>query len=150
MKMNMDTDPTLFFCWKLDWEIALFSELAFDCYYANKKFTVFCFVFSHNNISIEIFLLYELFLHHFYWSLSDKSPQVSRILLSLLTDFNHSGVWMALIIPLISSFSSIFSKDQFKDNYYWYNRFSHVPLFFFFPSLWQDLGICLSFHFLVC
>ena len=43
----------------------------------------------------------------FYWSLSGrKSPQVSRILLSILADFNNAVVWTVSTRPLISkSFS---------------------------------------------
>ena len=43
----------------------------------------------------------------FHWSLSDsKIPQVSRTLLSILADFNHSLVWMVSTRPLISKSSS--------------------------------------------
>ena len=39
----------------------------------------------------------------FHWSLShSKSPQVSRTLLSILTDFNNAVVWMVSNHPLIS------------------------------------------------
>ena len=42
-----------------------------------------------------------------YWSLSDnKSPQVSRTLLSILADLNNTVVWMVSTRPVISkSFS---------------------------------------------
>ena len=61
-----------------------------------------------------IYLLLLLFSHQhwlvvFYWSLSDsKSPQVFRTL-SILADLNNA-VWMVLIFPLISNFSSLSSK----------------------------------------
>ena len=43
------------------------------------------------------------------WSLSDrKSPQVSRTLLSILTDLNNTVVWMLSTRPLISASSSPF------------------------------------------
>ena len=45
----------------------------------------------------------------FYWSLSDsKSHQVSRTLLSILTDLNNAVVWMVSTRPLISKSSSPF------------------------------------------
>ena len=41
------------------------------------------------------------------WSLSDsKSPQVSRTLLSILSDLNYAVVWMVSTPPLISESSS--------------------------------------------
>ena len=44
-------------------------------------------------------------------SLSDnKSPQISRTLLNILTDINHSVVWMASILPLISCSNCLLSK----------------------------------------
>ena len=43
----------------------------------------------------------------FYWSLSDnKSPQVTRILLSILADLHNAVVWMVSTRPLISKSSS--------------------------------------------
>ena len=47
----------------------------------------------------------------FYWSLSDsKSPQVSRILLSILAVFNNAVVWMVFTRPPTSKSSSPFSN----------------------------------------
>ena len=47
----------------------------------------------------------------FHWNLSDsKSTQVSRTLLSILTDLNWSVVWMIKIFPLISNSSSHSSR----------------------------------------
>ena len=44
-------------------------------------------------------------------SLSDSIfPQVSRTLLGIQADFNTVVVWMVLILPLISSSSSVFNK----------------------------------------
>ena len=41
------------------------------------------------------------------WSLSDnKSPQVSRILLSILADLKNAVVWMVSTRPVISKYSS--------------------------------------------
>ncbi len=41
------------------------------------------------------------------WSLSDKkSPQLSRVLLSILADLNNAVVWMVSIRPVISKSSS--------------------------------------------
>ena len=43
----------------------------------------------------------------FHWSLSDsKSPQVSRILLSILADLHYAVVWMVFTCPLICKYSS--------------------------------------------
>ena len=42
----------------------------------------------------------------FLWSLSDKSPQVSRTLLSILADLNNVVVWIVSTRPLISKSSS--------------------------------------------
>ena len=43
----------------------------------------------------------------FHWRLrNNKSPQVSRTLLSILVDLNNSVVWMVATRPLISKSSS--------------------------------------------
>ena len=44
----------------------------------------------------------------FHGSLSDKSPQVTRTLLYILSDLNNAVVWMVWIL-LISNSSSLFS-----------------------------------------
>ena len=56
------------------------------------------------------FFLHQLMLIVFHWSLSDsKSAQVSRTLLSILTDFHNAVVWIVSIRPLIfKSFSTFF------------------------------------------
>ena len=42
-----------------------------------------------------------------HWRLSEsKSPQVSRILLSIMTDLNNTAVWMISTSPIISKFST--------------------------------------------
>ena len=47
----------------------------------------------------------------FHWSLSDsKSPQVSRIFLSILAVLNNVVVWMVSTSPLTSKSSSPFSN----------------------------------------
>ena len=52
---------------------------------------------------------HQLTLMVFHWSLRDsKSPQVSRILLSILADLNNAVVWMVSTPPLISKSSSPF------------------------------------------
>ena len=71
----------------------------------------------------------------FHWSLSDsKSPQVSRTLLSILTDLNND------ICKLDGFCLSYFQVLQFlyqsfgdcikSTNYKWYHRNFHVPQFF--------------------
>ena len=62
-------------------------------------------------LSIIIISLLMSFSQHqlmvFHWSLSDsKSPQVSRMLLSILADLNNAVVCMVLILSPISSSSS--------------------------------------------
>ena len=47
----------------------------------------------------------------FHWSLSDsKSSQVSRTLLSILSDLRKAVVWMVSVCPLISETSSPFTN----------------------------------------
>ena len=47
----------------------------------------------------------------FHWNLSDnKSPQVSRTLLSIMDYFNNTVVWMVSICLLISMFSSPYTN----------------------------------------
>ena len=47
----------------------------------------------------------------FYWRPSDnKSPRISRILLSNLDTLNIIMVWMVLVLPLLSNSTSLFTK----------------------------------------
>ena len=93
-----------------------------------------------NDITITIISLFERFLHQcqlmvFHWSLSDsKSPQVSRILRSILADLNNTVVSIVSIRPLISKTSSPFGDCIKSTNYNRYNRHFHIPQFFQFPS----------------
>ena len=65
-----------------------------------------------------LFLLYsfksfshQLILMVFHWSLSDsKSPQVSRILLSISADLNRTVIWMVSTCIFISSSSRPFTN----------------------------------------
>ena len=86
---------------------------------------------------LEIFS-HQLTLMVFYWSLSEsKSPQVSRTLLSILTDLNNVVVWTVYTHPFISlqSLYQSFGDYAKNTNYNWYNCHFHVPHFFFkFPS----------------
>ena len=43
-----------------------------------------------------------------HWSLSKKSLQILRTLLSILADLNNAAVWMVFTRPLISKSSSLF------------------------------------------
>ena len=54
--------------------------------------------------------LYSIFYTSFNWSLSDKSPQFSRILLSIITDFSNAVVKIASIFPLITSWPCLFPR----------------------------------------
>ena len=75
--------------------------------------------------------------------LSDnKTPQVSRTLLSILTDLNKTLFWVVSFRPLIPSPLvpvPIFGQCTKSTSYYWYNRLFHVCptvfVFFFFISL---------------
>ena len=59
-----------------------------------------------------LLLLLLLLLHtNFNWSMCySKSLQVSRTLLNILADFNCAVAWIDLILPLISSSASHFSR----------------------------------------
>ena len=62
-----------------------------------------------------IILLLESFSHQswlivFHWSLSHKSSQGSRTLLSILADFNNAVVWMVSTWPIFSKFSCPFTN----------------------------------------
>ena len=48
----------------------------------------------------------------FHWSLSEsKSPQVSRTILSILSDRNNELVWMVSTRPVLSNFSSLYTNS---------------------------------------
>ena len=47
----------------------------------------------------------------FHWNLSDsKSPQISRMLLSILTNFSRAVTWMDLILLFVSRLPSLFTR----------------------------------------
>ena len=88
----------------------------------------------------------------FHWSFSyNKSPHVSRTLLSILTDLNNAVVWMVSARPLISKSSRPFINPLVT--------VSGAPItngitvtftfhcLFVFPALWQGVGTYLSFFF---
>ena len=73
----------------------------------------------------------------FDWSWSDsKSFQVSRTLLSILTDLDTAIVWMILRSPSIFNFSrptfQAFVDCSNRANYKWYHHHLHVLLFSYF------------------
>ena len=72
-----------------------------------------------------------LWLMVFHWSLSDnKFPQISRNLLSILTDLKNAVVWMVFICPPIFNSSSPLSN-----------------LFGILPSAPTTIGITVHFKF---
>ena len=86
----------------------------------------------------------------FHLRLSDsKSPQVSRTLLSILTNLNNDFVWMVSILPQISNSSSFLSEPfgtipsgpitigitvtlMFHTSFSSLARFKYLPIFFTF------------------
>ena len=105
-------------------------------------------------IIIIIIIISSSFSHQllltFHWSLNDsKSLQVSRILLSILADFNNSVVWMVSILLLISSSSSLLSspfetvpRTQAKIGIIVTSVFHN-----FFPATWHGFGIFPAFSY---
>ena len=116
-----------------------------------------CPVFTRAKIKSRFGILVNLPSHQhqlvvFQWSLSDsKSPQVSRILITILVNFNNSVVWI-----VSSDFEPFQPLLAFKDhskctNYNWYhyhlNHFSvdyyyyyyYRSCEFFTPVLTGDL-----------
>ena len=57
------------------------------------------------------FSLFEFFTPDLTGVFSLKSLQVSRALLNILAEFNCSVICMVLILPLICSFSNLFSRS---------------------------------------
>ena len=68
----------------------------------------------------------------FYWSLSDnKFPQVSTILLGILSDLSNAVVWIVSTRPIISKSSSLFGECTKSTNYN--TLHFHIPQIFQFP-----------------
>ena len=62
-------------------------------------------------VVLLLFWLLKSFSHELTLSLSDnKFPQISRTLLSILSDLNNVIVWMVFTRPLISKSSSLFNN----------------------------------------
>ena len=63
-------------------------------------------------IIISLIFSHECQLGIFHWSLTDnKSPQVSRVLLSILVDLSRTVVCRLLILSLIYNLTSLFSIE---------------------------------------
>ena len=87
-----------------DWSFRLNHHTTYTCYF----------------VAFYLFLLYYYYYHYYYllnrvfhisvhWSLSDsKSPQIFRILLSILAVLNNVVVWMVSTRPPTSKSSSPF------------------------------------------
>ena len=82
----------------------------------------------------------------FQWSLRDsKSPQVFRILLSILADLTN-----AVLVTSSSCDFQLFQSPfqtfrEHSTNYDWYHRYSHIQ--HIFSVLWQGLSTCLFVFF---
>ena len=71
-------------------------------YYYHLYYYYYYYYYTCERFSLQ---LYPMISH---WSLNDSmSPQVSRTLLSILTDLNKAVVWMVSTPPIISKSSSI-------------------------------------------
>ena len=89
---------------------------------------------------------HRLTLGVFHWSLSDsKSPQFSRILLSILADSNNALVWMVSILKLISNSSPVPTSGSWGHFFFLFtgkmSEYLFIFLaFFYFHSLlhWND------------
>ena len=87
----------------------------------------------------------------FHWSLHDKSPEVSRTILSIWSDFNNTVVWMVSARPPIS-ISLIFFTKAFKDLPSTLIIISITVTFIFdsFSVLCQGLSLSLFSFFFFC
>ena len=78
-----------------------------------------------------------------------KSPQVTRIFLSILADLNNPIVSIVSNRPLIfcsfGSFSHAFSDCTKSTNNSWYNRYFHAPQFFQILSKVQVLILLFTY-----
>ena len=82
----------------------------------------------------------------FRGSLSDsKTPQDSRIHLSILTDFSSSVVLMVSILPLISFIETFFHD---LEDYSKYPGYKSLWYYTAFPTLWQGVGVGIAFRLL--
>ena len=79
-------------------------------------------------------------------SSNSQSPQVSRILLSILADLNNAVVWMVSTHPLFSSGTSCpWTNCTKSTNYNWYHSYFHVTQFFQFSSKVEVLIFLFAF-----
>ena len=95
--------------------IVLF-RCSFCCLARSKYLSIFSLSFIHilwsaaipKSAKWQVLFSHQLTLMVFHRILSDsKSPQVFRTFLSILADLNNAVVWMVLIHPPISNFSSL-------------------------------------------
>ena len=67
---------------------------------------------------------------------NSTSPQISRTILSIVTDLNNLASWTVFILPLISTSFNLFQAigDRSQRNNNWYQRHHDFPNWFFFFS----------------
>ena len=81
----------------------------------------------------------------FYWSLSEnKSPQVSRTLLSILADLNNEIVWMVSTFSVISTSSSLCTSPSVTEQLI-RSSLSCSKVFFQFPCKVEVIIILFTF-----
>ena len=105
------------------------------------------------------FYSFERFSHQhrlmvFHWSLSDsKFPQVSRTLLSILTNLNSlDGLHSCSYFQFFQFLYQSFGDSTKRTDYNWCHHHFHVPQFFQFPSKIQvliSLFVFLQFYSMV-
>ena len=87
-------------------QIYYLNEYLHLCYFSH-EFSMYTFIIV--NIIIDFsYQQHQVFF--FFFSLKYESSQVSRTLLSILDNFNTAIVWIALILPMISTYPSLFSR----------------------------------------
>ena len=112
------------------------------------------FFFSFYFISLLANFLHQIWLVVFLWSLSDnKSPQVSRTILNIISYDNNVAVWIISILSLIFNISSLFPSiwEPFQVHQLQLVSLpSHSCALGFFNSLSIFLSFSFFFKFLFC
>ena len=114
------------------------AEFGFERFYHSSDVLISYFFF---HLHFIIILLLESFSMIYNWSLSDnKSPQLSRTLLSILADLNNAGIWIISMpsCPFIKPLVTVLRAPT---------TFC-ITVTFIFHCFFQFTGIYSSFHFL--
>ena len=144
---------SFYFCYQ-----QIFSTHCILLFIYSNHFSLLCLFLTFLSLNVFISHLTSFYTRICWWSFTGvrataKSFQVSRTLLSILTDLNNAVIWMASVYPPIPYSSVPFPRlwGPFQEDHL--QLVSPSPscstVLLIYSVLWQGPNISLSFNFLL-